>query len=290
MFGTIFVSGASGTIGQKVCDHLVLNSIDFTVGLNTPNTFVTGAQSTTYFDYNDVNQMCRALSGFKKLFFILPFDIHSRQYAANIIDAAKKAEIETVVRTSMVAADPNSVHSIAKFHGEIDQLLEQSGLDYIILRPNILMQNFTRFYKSCIEQQGFFYIPGANSKTSFIDADDVGAIAAKALINSKPYLKKTMVLTGSESLSYQDVSRIMTGHMKREISYMDIEEFNLVEELQKSGIQMDLAQQLLSIYQLCNAGLTSEINQIARDIMEREPISLKEFVRQNFQDTAEVVA
>jgi NAD(P)H dehydrogenase (quinone) len=54
----------------------------------------------------------------------------------NAIDAARRAGVSRVVRSSLLGADPASGCTFRRQHGEADAYLAASGVPFTVLRPN----------------------------------------------------------------------------------------------------------------------------------------------------------
>ena len=61
--------------------------------------------------------------------------------------------------------------------------MESSGLSWSILRPASFFQNFGNFFSASIKKDGAFYMPQGDSKVSYIDAEDIGSVAATILLS-----------------------------------------------------------------------------------------------------------
>ena len=60
-----------------------------------------------------------------------------------------------------------------------EEIIEESGIPYISLRPNAFMQNFVNRSGQTIKNQNAFYFPAGDAKISFVDVRDVAAVAAE---------------------------------------------------------------------------------------------------------------
>src|SRR5947209_1096990 len=84
-----------------------------------------------------------AMSGVDKVFLLSSPAHDERAWHRNAIDAAARAGVGHLVRSSILGADPASPARFIRHHGESDDHLRQSGVPYTILRPNFYMHNVT---------------------------------------------------------------------------------------------------------------------------------------------------
>lgn len=71
------------------------------------------------------------------------------------------------------------------------------------------MQNLAIIYAGDIRQTGRIFVPAGRARTAFIDARDVGRVAATVL-TQPGHLRRAYTLSGEESLTYRHVARTMT--------------------------------------------------------------------------------
>jgi len=87
-------------------------------------------------------------------------------------------------------------------HYRIERHLERSGLHHTLLRPAFFMQNLSTTHAADIRERDEIFLPAGRGKTAFIDARDVGAIAARTLTESG-HDRMAYELTGREALDYR---------------------------------------------------------------------------------------
>ncbi|MFT4567199.1 MAG: hypothetical protein ACI9FN_002163 [Saprospiraceae bacterium] len=105
-----------------------------------------------------------------------------------LIDLAKEMGVRKIVKLSAIGAETGSILHIADWHGQIEDHLKTSGLDYINLRPHSLVQNMLMHLGS-IKSQNCFYESVGNTKIPMIDTRDVAQASFDCLmkdeVNSK---------------------------------------------------------------------------------------------------------
>ena len=111
---------------------------------------------------------------------LLPLVPEMPEFGRNAIAAAKAAGVKHIIRSSGAGADSDSSFAIARVHGEIDRLLQQSGLAATILRPTSFMQNHLTYNFEQIVS-GTYYAPHGTGATSLIDVQDIAECVAAIL-------------------------------------------------------------------------------------------------------------
>ena len=126
--------------------------------------------------------MLASFNGVSKVFLLNPYSRNLVSQVQNAVRVAQRANVKQIVRLSGMDASPSAGYRIARLHGEAEQFIEHSGIPYTFLRPNMFMQNFA-FIAATIKDQGRIYLPIGDGKVSYIDVEDVAAVAASVLMN-----------------------------------------------------------------------------------------------------------
>ncbi len=77
-----------------------------------------------------------------------------------------------------VGADKESPAEFVNAHTICDRYLEDSGLAFVVVRPNLFLQNIPESTIPSIDQTGTFYVAG-QARISMVDTRDVAAVARR---------------------------------------------------------------------------------------------------------------
>jgi uncharacterized protein YbjT (DUF2867 family) len=161
----------------------------------------------------------------------------------------------------------------------VEQELEASGLRYNIIRPNWFMQNFQTFWVQGINAQNQIALPAGTAKTSFIDARDIAAVAVRLLITND-LDNQAFDLTGPESLTHEDVARLLSKETGRTIKYQDIDPDVLRKGLVAGGVPADYTEFLLVILGFLKQGYAERTTGEVKRLLGREPIAFAQYAKQ----------
>lgn len=137
-----------------------------------------------------------------------------------LIDRAVDAGVRKIVKISAVIADAGSSIHLADWHGQIENHLIESGLDYIILRPHSFMQNMLMHLGS-IKGENNIYESMSTTKIPMIDTRDVAQASFDCLIRND-LNNATYLITGPEAISYADVAASLSKATGRQINYIPV--------------------------------------------------------------------
>ena len=94
----------------------------------------------------------------------------------NAIAAARAAGVTHIVKVSAFAASDHSRAPIGRWHHQVEKELQESGLDWTILRPHHFMQNLLGQAEYIIKE-GAVYSASGDGKIPYIDFRDIAAVA-----------------------------------------------------------------------------------------------------------------
>jgi uncharacterized protein YbjT (DUF2867 family) len=186
----------------------------------------------------------------------------------NAIDAAADADVELLVRCSILGADSTSQAAFVRDHGACDEYLRSSGLDYAIVRPNMFMQNIPESTIPSVDGQGNFYANAGEARISMVDTRDVAAVAA-VLLTEPGHEGDEVDVTGPEALSYHDVAAKLTNSMGRQVNYVPVPDDAVRQALAGYGMGEWLVESLVELFQEYGRSGTDGYASVVSDAVER---------------------
>ena len=147
----ILVTGSTGTFGSTVLNKLQERKIE--------NREV----SRDIFDWNKPETFESILKGIEKVFLIAPPNFVDFDKKVEVfINEAKKSNVKFILLSSLYGADKTQENSF----GKTERIVSECGIDYAIVRPNFIFQNFITYDIEAIKS-GKIYLPTKNSKTAY---------------------------------------------------------------------------------------------------------------------------
>lgn len=275
----IFVSGATGNIGFEVVKSLSQSRIPVRAGVHSLKKAgplkELGAE-VVLVDFNDSQSIIAALDGVEKAFSLSPLVPNIVELGINFVKSAKKAGVKYIVRSSGLGADSPSAITLGRWHREVEQALETSGMAYTLIRPNSFMQNYVTYSSHTIQSQNAFYLPQGTGRISLIDVRDIAAIVA-TLLTGKGYEGKAYNLTGGEAISNTQIADRLSKVTGRNIQYVDVPEEAARKSMQATGMPDVIGEALLELSAIVKAGYTSEVSPSVEKILGRKPIRFEQF-------------
>ncbi len=278
MENKILVTGATGNIGIEIIKLLKTKNANFVVG-TTSGEAIEGVE-TVKADFADKSSLKKAMQGITTLFMLSPSHPESLKWGENVIDIAKEIGVNHIVRSSASLADINSDLLIEKRLGTTDKYLKESGVNYTITAPSSFMQNFSTSLVSDYKS-GTIYQAAGDSKISWIDVRDIAAVNVEVLLNPKKYLNQTLIITGSESLNYEEVINLMNEVLGKETKYVAIPNEAASKAMADMHFPQFIIDLLISLNDSIKQGHFVETTDTVEMVLRRKPIAFKQFVTDN---------
>jgi uncharacterized protein YbjT (DUF2867 family) len=232
-------------------------------------------------DLADEGSLVTAMAGVEKVFLLSSPHPGAVRWHRNAIDAARRTQVQLIVRSSILGADRDSPADFISAHTTCDRYLEESGLPYVIVRPNLFLQNIPESTIPSIDASGTFYVNAGEARISMVDTRDVAAVAAVAL-TEPGHSGAHYDVTGPEALSYADVAAELTSVMGRRISYVAASDDAVRQALLGAGLTEWFAGALVGLYQdyrrSGTVGYAAEVTGIIQRLTGRPARSLDDLL------------
>ncbi|MBN1243441.1 MAG: NmrA family NAD(P)-binding protein [Spirochaetales bacterium] len=274
----ILVIGALGTVGAETVAALLRRGVRPRAAGTDPSRVEKrfgDAVEPVRFDFGASETFEAAFAGISSMFVLRPPHISNPKrdmYPA--LEAARKAGVRRVVFLSLIGIEDNKLVP----HRAVEDFLERSGQERVFLRCSFFMQNLGGVHRAEIRDRDELFLPVGDAKTSFIDARDLGEIAAKALVEIGTG-DAAWDLTGSEALDYHEVARVFSRELGREIRYRNPSP--LAFFLRRLGAKEPFLFALVTTWLYANTkrGMAARVTGEAERLLGREPFTLAEYVR-----------
>ncbi|WP_405584063.1 NmrA family NAD(P)-binding protein [Streptomyces sp. NBC_01092] len=266
------VIGATGTTGRRVTAGLTEKGHRVKAAGRSA-TPVEGAQAVR-FDWNEPATWDEALTGVDRAYLIPP--IGSSDPAAVMLPFLRKAVAAGMRRAVLLSSSaiPAGGPAVGQVHEELPGLFEE----WAVLRPSWFMQNFTGStpHARSIREDGAILTASGDGRVGFIDADDIAAVAVRALTDEKaPHTD--LILTGPQTLSYGDVAATISEVTGRSVVHKHLT-FEELRDRWAAEIPLDFAGMLAGLDRAIAGGAEDRTTDTVERLTGRPPGTLRAFV------------
>ncbi len=271
------VFGTSGLVGSNVKDFLINSgfSVRGTSSKEKKEEEVEYVKINILEDKSDQDKLLSLFSDIDAAFLMSPGGLTPQdEILIPLIEAAKKAYVKKVVLMTSVGANLSDETPFRK----AELALINSGMEYVIVRPNWFMQDFQTFWTQGIVENNAVQVPAGEGKTSFIDVVDIAEVISKVLTTEK-FNGQELDITGSESLSHGEVAEILTTTLGRKITYNDMNADDLANAYRSYGMDSGFVDFLMEILGYLKKGYNSGITNSVEEVIGRKPITFAEYAK-----------
>ncbi|EKO3470183.1 SDR family oxidoreductase [Vibrio fluvialis] len=266
----VLVLGASGHVGQPLVAELLAKGEQVKAASRSGQAF--GAAEGVVFDFADPTTFDAAFDGVDRAYVMLPGGyVESKALLEPVIQAAAERNVKVVFQSVLGVDADDSIP-----YRQVEIALENSGVPYVILRPNWFADNFHTYWKAGIDQ-GVIGVPAGDGKSSFIDVRDIASSAAAALTTNR-FDNQAFNLTGPEALSYAQAAQKISEALGKPVAYQAMEEGAFCDLLKSVGVPADYAEFLTSIFYPVREGWTAGVSDAVATLTGKAPRSLDEYI------------
>lgn len=266
----VLVLGASGHVGQPLVAELLAKGEQVKAASRSGQAF--GAAEGVVFDFADPTTFDAAFDGVDRAYVMLPGGyVESKALLEPVIQAAAERNVKVVFQSVLGVDADDSIP-----YRQVEIALENSGVPYVILRPNWFADNFHTYWKAGIDQ-GVIGVPAGEGKSSFIDVRDIASSAAAALTTNR-FDNQAFNLTGPEALSYAQAAQKISAALGKPVAYQAMEEGAFCDLLKSVGVPADYAEFLTSIFYPVREGWTAGVSDAVATLTGNAPRSLDEYI------------
>lgn len=278
----ILLTGATGTTGRATVDQLRAASIPFRLmSRDVARARAQFGDGLEYVegDFARPETLDAAFDGIERLSLLCAFTESMVELELSALAAAQRAGIKHIVKMSAIKATPDAPTTIRRWHGIIEQRINESGIAYTHLWPNAFMQNFQRF-APFIRDQGVFYAPVGDARISLVEIGDVAAVTVASL-TEPGHEDFTYEITGPEAISYGECAAILSEVLGKPVRYEAVSDAAAHKALVDAGIGATLVNALIEIDGLFREGFGAPVTDVVKRVTGREPRSFRDFARDN---------
>jgi len=237
----ILVYGATGDQGLPLIDELLKNGYKVRAASRNPDDFNAynpsdvEAVKADLFDIESLRNVSKGIDGIAmNLPFVFDKEI-AKTWGENITKAGSDEGVKKIVFNTSCYVAPND-NGLAAHDGRrtIEKAMEESGMEYVVIRSMVFMDNLTRFWsKPSITNNNIFAYPcSPELKISWVCLEDVAKFMVASLSSSSMKADKIYV-GGPEILLGKDVAEKFSKALGREIIFKSLEPQNFAGAMSK---------------------------------------------------------
>ena len=277
----ILVTGATGTVGSEVVRALgTHDDVIVRLGVRRPDA-VTGDIERVHLDFDAVETFDAAFRDVDAFFFVSPLTADQAETGLCTIEAARRAGVAHCVRLSSRATGWDDVSVLREWHRTIEKAIVESGMTWTMLRPCSFMQNVLGAPRDRVRTRGVLSLPLGAGRIPFVDAADLGDVAAMCLRDAKAHHAQTYVLTGAVPLGGQELADVLAAVRGAPVRYAPSDPEQSRAAAIESGVPDWLVDSGLRVYARAEHGEEGEVDETLARLLGRAPGTFEAFAERN---------
>lgn len=272
----VLVTGGTGTTGSRV--RAGLERLGHEARCASRHPPAGHAAGHVVFDWADPVTHAPALDGADAVYLVPPVLVADpAPMMLPFIESALGAGVRRFVllSASVIPEDTPGV-------GTVHRALRERAPEWAVLQPSWFMQNFTgaHFFADSIRREGVVATATGDGRVGFVDADDIAAVAVRALVDEQPH-DVAHVITGPQALSYDDVAVIVSEAAGRPIRHLHVTPEEARDRMVAGGMPAEFAAILAMLEGLIRDGAEDRVTDTVARVTGRAPRSLRAHVEQH---------
>lgn len=223
----VLVTGATGLVGRHVVAQLAEAGVAVRALTRNPAAarLPTGVE-VVQGDLTEPATLAPALAGIDRMYlFSVP------ETAREVVALAKQAGVRRIVVLSAAAV---TVGMDTYHHPVVEQAVQESGLEWTMVRPGEFMTNMLPIWAPTIRAERVVRYPFADQIGVPVHEADIAAVAAAALVEDR-HVGAIYTLSGPEQITYKGQVEAIGAALGEEVRYEEVTRERARELLKAQG-------------------------------------------------------
>ena len=280
---TILITGATGKVGRSVVEFLKADdSLDLRAGVRSPDKAAELGIPAVWLDFDRPDSLAPALDGANRVFLATGYTVDMLRQSKVFVDTARRNPPPSgprhIVHLGACGGDDTQVPHWA-WHQLVERYIEWAGLGFTHLRPEFFMQNMLGYGNRSPIVDGVIEAYVGDARASWVDCDDVAAVAAECLRDPARHAGQTYRL-GYDSKSYGEIAALLTEVVGRPFSYRSRPPEDFLASMERAGSEPAYMRSVYQSHIDAATGAIRDPDPVFDDfpaIVGRPPVTWKEF-------------
>lgn len=234
------------------------------------------------FDWADASTHASALADVDRVYLVAPALVEDpAPLMAPFVERALASGVRRFVLLSS-SAIPEDAPGL----GAVERFLRERAPEWAVLKPSWFMQNFLNPqhpHGASLMREGTVVTSTGAARVGFVDAEDIAEVGVRALADAVPH-DAVHVITGPETLSYGEVTAILTRVTGRNLRHVHVDDGEAIRRLAAAGMPERYASLLVGLDIAIRGGAEDRLTDTVLRVTGRAPRNFEAFARANAVD------
>lgn len=276
----ILVTGPTGNVGRHVVEALQKRGVPVVAAVRDATSDDGLSCETREFDFLNRDTWKPALNGVNRIFLMRPPPISDVENTLNpFVDFAREHDVDHIVFLSVAGAGENRVVP----HRKVEDHLRAMGDGHFTnLRPGFFAQNLESAYRQDIVEDDRIFVPaGKGQPVNWIDARDIGEVAALVLARPEAHRGNDYTLAGPGAVSWQAVVDTLSRVLGRTIEYEPASVPGYMLHLSRRGLPRGAILVQTVLHFLLRFGQGSITDTTVERLLDRPARTIHEYIEEH---------
>ena len=260
---TILILGATGKTGRRIAKQLEAGGQPVRLG---------SRGATPPFDWEDQSTWAATLDGVHAAYLSFQPDL-AVPGALETIEAFTDLAVKSGVSKLVLLSGRGEVEA-----EQAERVVQNSGLDWTILRASWFCQNFSEAHFLEPIQQGELALPVGNIAEPFVDVEDIAEVAVAAL-TQPGHAGQLYELTGPRALTFAEAVAEIARATHRDINFVAVPPDAYRHALEQAQLPAELIDLVLYLFTTVLDGRNTPVTDGVQRALGRPARDFSEYVR-----------
>ena len=277
----ILILGATGQVGGHLIKTLKSDIwLEVVAAARNVNKGQALGVPVVHLDLDSIDTFDNALAGVDRLFMATGYTVDMLRQSKDLVNHAKHAGVKLIVHLGACGDDDTRVAHYG-WHQFIERYIEGSGIPFVHLRPEIFMQNLLGYGGERYVNAGVIRHYVGDTRLSWVDCEDVAAVASECLLNPTRHVGNTYRL-GYDAKTYEEIAQIMGDTLGKSLRYEARPPSEFLRHVLAAGAEPAYMKCVFDSYTDFTNGAGEKADEVFDNfpaLVGREPRLLSDFVR-----------
>ncbi|CZR54317.1 related to nucleoside-diphosphate-sugar epimerase family protein [Phialocephala subalpina] len=271
----MLLTGGTGKVSSRIAPLLSANGNDVLLASRSGSSPSFPKCKGVKFDWLDAGTHNKPFenASISAVFLVAPPVLDCVPVMKNFINLAVNNGVKRFVLLSASVLEEGDGPIMA----QVSDYVKNLGVEYAILQPTWFMENLSEVgHLPTIRDQDMIISATGSGKLPFVSADDIAAVAFRALTDEVPHNTEHLIL-GPALWSYDEVADLFTKKLCRKITHVNISEEEYAKGM-ANFMPEDYANLLAGLETVIKNGGEERLNDVVLKVTGHEPRGLEDFV------------
>jgi NAD(P)H dehydrogenase (quinone) len=283
MSKNVMISGATGDTGRAAVREAIALGLDVRAMVHNRDArseaLETLGAEVVLGDLLEIDTVRAAMEGANAAYFVWPVAPGLIHATVNFAQAAKEADVSTVINLSQRSANRDSTSNSCRDSFIAEQVFNWSGLSVIHLRPTYFLEWLLYPWQLPYLQKGILRMPVGKGRHSPIAADDQGRAIAALLASPDAHIGTTIPISGPVEMDHEQMAAELSEALGRKIVFQDLPVDEYCASLEKMNVPAYIIQHLSGAMVDYQHGHMSGADNNVEKLTGRRSMTVGEFAR-----------